>query len=157
VALVVIATFLFWVYAFSGLAKRTPADKLADPAFSRAAIPICTAAMDQIDALPRANTAKTTGERADTIDQANAILTAMVGQLRTIPVAEGADRHLVDAWLADWDALIVDRQQYAQAVRHDPKAKFFVDDRDGQAITEPMDNLAAVNFMAVCQTPDDVG
>jgi hypothetical protein len=156
-AIIIVVTFAFWVYAFSGLAKQAPVDKLGDPTFSRLAVPICTTAMDQIEALPKANTAKTPTQRADTIEQANGILTGMVAQLRTLPVAEGADQKLANAWLADWDALIVDRHEYAQAVRRDPKAQFYVDERDGQAITEPMDNLAAVNHMAACSTPDDVG
>jgi hypothetical protein len=156
-AIVVAASFLFWVYAFSGLAKDRPPDKLRDPAFSKTAEALCRAAMDKVAQLPPANTARTPAERADTVDQANGYLTALVADLRRVPTTSPDDAKLVDRWLADWESLLQSRRQYAQDVRTNPRARFYVDERQAQAITEPMDNLAAVNRMASCATPDDVG
>ena len=70
--------------------------------------------------------------------------------------ADGPDRALVLAWLDDWDSYLDSRDDYARRVRTDPRARFLVDDRDGQAITVPMDNLATVNRMPSCVTPGDV-
>ena len=63
---------------------------------------------------------------------------------------------LVVAWLNDWDTYLSSRDDYARRVRTDPRARFLVDQRDRQAITVPMDNLAKVNRMASCVTPGDV-
>ena len=70
--------------------------------------------------------------------------------------ADGPDRALVLSWLRDWDTYLANRDGYAQRMRTDPRARFLVDQRDRQAITVPMDNLANVNRMASCVTPGDV-
>jgi hypothetical protein len=155
--MIVMSSFLFWAYAFSGLAKERPPDKLHDPAFAQGAEPRCMVTKDQLARLPLANTARTPAERADTIDVANADLAAMIVDLRRIPTTNAADAKLVASWLADWESLLRSRLQYAQDVRTNPRARFYVEERKAQAITEPMDNLAAVNHMASCSTPDDVG
>jgi hypothetical protein len=156
-AAVVVGSFLFWIYALSGLAKRDPIDRFGDTAFPRGAEPICRAAMDRLDRLPFAISAETPAERADTVEEANAILAAMVAELARIAPSGGADGELARAWLADWDDYLRSRVDYAERVRDDPRARFLLGVRDGQSITKPMDNVAAVNRMPACRVPDDVG
>jgi hypothetical protein len=156
-AAVVVGSFLFWIYAFSGLAKRDPLDEFDDPGFPRAAEPICREAMADLDRLPLAITARTPAERADTIEEANAILGAMVGELTRIAPVDGPDGDLAGAWLGDWSAYLESRRDYAERVRNDPRARLLLPVRDRQSITKPMDNVAAVNRMPACRVPDDVG
>lgn len=153
---VVVASFLFWIYALSGLAKREPPDSLQDPTFAQGAEPRCAAVAAQVAALPPASSARTPAERANTVEVGTGLLRGLVADLRTIVPAAGPDRDLVVAWLDDWDSYLGSRDDYARDVRADPRARFLVDDRDGQAITEPMDNLATVNRMPSCVTPGDV-
>jgi hypothetical protein len=153
---IVVASFLFWIYAFSGLARRTPPDSLEDPAFAQQAEPRCAAAAERVAALPPAQTAANPAERAATVDAGTAILRDMVADLRTIVPPAGPDNQLVVAWLADWDTYLGNRDDYARRVRTDPRADFLVDVRENQGITVPMDNLATVNRMASCVTPGDV-
>jgi hypothetical protein len=153
---IVVASFLFWGFAFSPWAKETPPDSLKDPAFAQQAEPRCAAAAALMKQLPPAQTAANPGERADAVDQGTAILADLVAQLRTFTPAVGTDHELVTAWLVDWDSYLANRADYARRVRTDPKARFYVKLRDGQAITTPMDNVATVNHMPSCVTPLDV-
>jgi len=152
----VVASFLFWIYAFSGLAKREPPDSLQDPAFATRAEPRCATTAAAVAQLPPAPTARTPAERADTVEVGTGLLRSLVTDLQTMVPADGPDRALVLAWLDDWNSYLGSRDDYARRVRTDPRARFLVDDRDGQAITVPMDNLATVNRMPSCVTPGDV-
>ena len=153
---IVVSSFLFWIYALSGLAKRDPPDSLQRRDFAERAEPRCAATAAALDQLPPANTARNPVERADTVDAGTQLLRTMVADLRAMAPADGADRALVLAWLSDWDTYLANRDDYARRVRTDPRARFLVDQRDRQAITVPMDHLANVNRMASCVTPGDV-
>jgi hypothetical protein len=153
---IVVASFLFWIYALSGLAKRTPPDTLGDRAFALAAEPRCAVAAEQIKQLPPAQTSATPADRAATVDAGTAVLRAMVADLRRLTPPAGGDHALITAWLADWDRYLASRDDYSLRVRSDPRARFLVDVRDNQAITVPLDNLATVNHMPSCATPGDV-
>lgn len=157
VATVVIASFALWVVALGRIGVGDPVDTLDDRAFAEAAEPLCAAAVADIERLPGASTARTAAERAVTLDQATDRLAVLVGQLRALAPGSGEDVGVVAAWLADWDTYLGDRRDYAARLRVDEAAEFQLTTRDGQDITRPMDNLAAVNHMASCATPGDVG
>lgn len=156
IAVVMIVTFLPWAYALSGLADRTPPDTLRDPAFRRAAEPLCRTARADIDALPPARTAKSAAERSVTLDAATDVVERLVGDLRAIPVTSDFDRTIVGQWLADWDRYVEDRRAYARTLRSDPGARFVLTAEGGLDYTKAMDAMADVNHMTSCQVPGDV-
>src|SRR4051794_28693101 len=74
---VVVASFLFWIYALSGLAKRDPPDSLQRPDFAERAEPRCATTAAAVAELPPAQTARDPAERADTVDAGTRLLRAM--------------------------------------------------------------------------------
>lgn len=155
---VIIVSALVWIYALSGAARRDPPNKLSVPDFATAAEPICADAMAALDALPAAATASGPQERADVLDEGGAILSAMVDDgLRPLaPTAPARDAEMVQEWLSDWDTYIADRAGYADRLREDPDARFYVSEKERMQITKGIDDLAEVNEMPSCATPGDV-
>lgn len=154
---VVVALVAMWVYAFSGLAAKDPPDLLDDPTFSAAAEPLCAEAVDRLDALPRALEATTPEERATTVAQANAVLTAMVGDLRAIaPDDQDRDSRITGRWLDDWETHLADRAAYVEDLQAGSEAPPVFTARGGRSITATIDNFAKVNAMASCTTPLDI-
>lgn len=155
--LVVLGLTLMWIYAFSGVAAKDPPDQLDDPAFAEAAEPVCDAARDDLEALPAARDADSPEERAVTVRQANAALTAMVDELDTlVPPTGDRDERITRLWLEDWRTHLDDRAAYADSLAAgstDP-AEFTA--RGGRSITATIDNFAEVNDMASCTTPLDL-
>ena len=145
----------FWFYAFVIAPKGSP-DILDDPAFAEASAPRCTQARAVIDALPRANTAKTAVERADTIDEANRELRDMLTTISALPTGNEHDTKLIGLWLTDWRQYVTDREAFARALRTDESATFGVTARNGQQITRAIDAFAGRNKMPSCEVPDDV-
>lgn len=154
---VVLGLTLMWIYAFSGVAAKDPPDQLDDPAFAEAAEPVCAAARDELESLPAARDADSPEERAVTVRQANATLTAMVDQLEElVPGGDDRDQRITRLWLADWRTHLEDRSAYADSLASgstDP-AEFTA--RGGRSITATIDNFAEVNDMASCTTPLDL-
>ena len=157
-AVVVVGSFALWAYAFSGVARRTAPDTLADKAFVAAAKPLCAAAQADIAELPSAISAKTAPERAETLEIATSRVEQLGGELRRSLTPESADFDILTRWFADWDRYVANRRAYATTLRTDSKARFQLDARStGEGITKAMDNLATVNRMDECATPGDVG
>jgi hypothetical protein len=155
--LVVGGIILMWIYVFSGAAAEDPPDQLDDTGFAVTAEPLCAAAVDDIAALPSAGEAATAVERAEVLDDANAVLTAMVDDLAEIEVDTTRDRELVDLWIADWRIYIEDRREFADELRIDATAELLVTAREGRQITLTIDRFASkvVNDMESCTTPLD--
>lgn len=154
---VVVALVAMWVYAFSGLAAKDPPDLLDDPAFSVAAEPICADAVDRLDTLTPALEADTPEERAATVARANAILTAMVDDLRAIaPDDQDRDSRITGRWLDDWETHLADRAGYVEDLQAGSEAPPVFTARGGRSITATIDNFAEVNDMASCVTPLDI-
>jgi hypothetical protein len=155
--LVVGAIVLMWLYVFTGAAAEDPPDQLDDDGFARTAEPLCAQAVEDLAALPSAGEAATAADRADVLDAANAVLTAMVDDLAAIEVDDTHDRELVDLWIADWRTYIDDRRAYADELRVDDTAELLVTAREGRQITLTIDRFASkvVNDMESCTTPLD--
>jgi hypothetical protein len=145
----------YWVYLFAFTGDYRPAGYLNDRTFPAAAEPICRGAMQRLDALPPARTARTATQRAGTVDQADAILRDMIRRLHGV-VPDTADRKFIDQWLDDYGTFVGDRDEYAQALRRDPGAEYLVTKKYGQQISVALDNYAQVNHMDSCTTPNDV-
>jgi hypothetical protein len=158
VRLVVVAMVAMWgyvLYLAFGPGRQPSPDRLDDPAFAIAAEARCDLALDDVAALPRASDAVSADERADVVDEANAIFAAMLDDLADL-TPPGEDGSLVRQWLADWRIYLGDREEYADALRTDPAAQLLVSAKDRDQITEYLDAFAADNRMIACGTPLDV-
>ena len=154
--LVVLAMAAFWAWAFIWSPRGHP-DRLDDPAYAEASELRCADARSLIDEVPAAADAVDPADRAAQLAQTNAILVAMVADLRaTAPAADTPDGDLVAKWLADWDTYLADRDRYMQRLSEGTDTIFEVTARDGDQITALLDLFADVNGMASCQSPGDV-
>jgi hypothetical protein len=154
---VVVALVAMWIYAFSGMAAKDPPDLLDNDAFSTAAEPICADAVDQLDALPRAQEAGSPEERAGTVADANVILAAMVADLREIAPDQGdRDSRITGLWLDDWETHLADRAGYVEDLEDGAEGAPVFTARGGRSITATIDNFAKVNHMSSCVTPLDI-
>jgi len=148
-----------WGYALWGPTERTFPGALADPAFATQAEAICTVTASQLAALEPAYETRDSGARAEVLEEANGDLAAMLAQLTEIaPSADsGNDGRMIQAWLADWRTFLGDRERYVVALQADAGARFYVSEKDGRQITEPIDFFAErANDMPNCVTPGDV-
>lgn len=150
-----VAMWGYVLYLAIGPGRADPPDRLDDPTFAMGAQVRCRDALDQIALLPRAIEADTNTERADSVEQANAHLDAMLTDLEAL-IPDGVDGELVSKWLADWRTYLGDRAAYATALRNDPEARLLVTAKDHEQITEHLDAFAADNRMPSCSTPLDV-
>lgn len=158
VTLLVVGMVAMWgyvLYLAFGPGRQPPPDRLDDPAFAVAAQARCDAALEDVAALPSASAAASATERADVVDEANEIFDAMLDDLAAL-TPTGEDGSLVRQWLADWRTYLVDRQEFADALRSDPRAQLLVSAKDRDQITEYIDAFAADNRMIACGTPIDV-
>jgi hypothetical protein len=150
------AAILAWTVTVDE-ADIDPPDHLDDPAFALAAEPICAeavATLERRDLLhPHPDTPN---DRAETTDAANAVLGAMVVELRGIEAPPGEEGEWVAAWLVDWEQHIADRQEWADGLRLGDDGPFTESDRGGEQLSKVIDNFAEVNDMPSCATTHDV-
>jgi len=149
-----------WVYVLYlalGPGRQPSPDRLADPTFAKEAQAVCEAAHDDLALLPPAGVdeGESARERAQIVDQANQRLSAMVDDIEPL-APSGEDGEIVAAWISDWRTYLDDRVAYADALRSDPEARFFVTARGNEQVTEYVDAFAADNHMAACATPLDL-
>lgn len=154
----VIVVIGLWSYALFGPTQKHAPGHLSDPSFPEAAQPICASAAAAIAALPPAYSTSDPAERAAVIARANASLTDMLDRLDTTapPAGSSKDADMIAEWLADWRTYLGDRERYADALRTDAKARFYVSTKDRQQITKPIDFFTNINHMLECATPTDV-
>lgn len=157
VLVVVVALTAMWAYALFG--RPDVPGRLDDADFRTAAEQTCARARTALDEVPRSITARTSAERADLVVQGTDILAGMVDELAAQTPSADPGRTVVTEWLADWRTYLGDRREYAERLRSDPDARFYVSqsDRDKRQITAAVDRLANINQMPSCTVPDDVG
>ena len=156
-ALVVVASFGIWAYAYSGRADRPAPDLLDDPGFAAAAEPVCAAARAKLDRLEPAPLATDHVDRAATIDEANLVLADMLQELRAQTPATDRDRQIVGDWLTDWETYLEDRRSFASRLSRDPDARFYQSDVANEPLDRRLSRLADTNRMSSCGAPGDVG
>jgi hypothetical protein len=158
VLILVVGMVSMWgyvLYLAIGPGRQDPVDRLHDPRFAEAAEARCDGAHNAIDQLPAADQTPAPVERADVVDQADAVLAAMLDDLEGLAPG-GDDGVITREWIADWRTYLGDRQAYAEALRTDPGARLLVTAKDHEQITEFIDAFAADNRMPACATPLDV-
>lgn len=155
--LVVVGLTAMWAYALFG--RPAVPGKLEDSDFPATAEQICTDSRAQLDQVPRSISVRSSAERAALVDQGTDILQGMVDRLAAAAPTTEPGRTIVAEWLDDWRTYLANRRDYAQRLRQDPNARFYVtqSERDSSQITAALDRLAKVNQMEACTVPDDVG
>ena len=169
VVLAVLSMTLLWIWILSGAPKRKNPDYLADRAWVERAGERCDTAVAAIDDLPDAASAATPQERVGSVDEANAVLTDLVTDLRDDEPGGSADdragdRKVVKLWLDDWDRFLEARVDYAERLRaYEPDSdaeipRFLLpENQKGDGIDRPIKSFADVNEIPRCATPGDVG
>lgn len=161
--IVVAASFGVWGYIFSGQAGRTPPDTLADASYALAADPRCAAANETVASMPNALDAEDHVDRADQISDTTAVYRTMVDDLDALlddpaVILDERDRSITTEWLADWDRFLDDRLDFAERLRADPTAVFYVAaSSGGERLERRITRFATTNEMLSCVTPSDVG
>ena len=167
----VVASFGFWVWAFSPWARSENPARLDDRAFVGWSERRCSETQSAIGALPSPRQADTLAQRADQVDAGTQHVARLVADLRsaaealplTTPGDGPPDSELVAKWFADWDLYVSDRRAHAAKLRsadeHTPDRdlRFLLSDVVGGGIyTERMDGFARLNNMDACGVPGDV-
>ena len=152
-----VASTLMWIWMLFFYDPGLLIDELEDRTFPTAAEEICAAALEEIDELPPAEVTFDPLERAAVIDEANDILAVMLSQLAPLAPTEPPEAaEAVEEWLDDWSTYLGDRQEYADALRDDPEARFTESPKGPKQISRAIDSYAQVNRMTSCETPGDV-
>jgi hypothetical protein len=162
---VLVATFGFWVWAFSPWAPRENPDRLEDREFAESAEQRCSLTLVRIAEIPSARAAETPAERADQVELATLEVEAMVTDLRGLAegVVDQTEQDILAQWFADWDQYVADRWAHVERLRSasgDTPGRdlaFVVSAVVGTGIyTERLDGFARVNDMDSCLVPGDV-
>lgn len=154
-----LAMFLFWVWILTGGPRKANPDRLDDRAFAEQAEVRCDRLLTDLAALPAAAEATSATERADTLDRANGLVTAMVDDLEADAPLSGDDRISLDGWFADWRIYLDNRRTYAAELEVDPDAQLILAENPelGDGVDRTIMIFADVNDMPSCATPGDVG
>lgn len=157
VLVVVVGLIVMWGYAF--FATPPAPGRIEGSSFPTDAERICAAAKADLERVPRSITVKTSAERAALVDQGTDILDRMLDQLAAAAPTQEPGATITREWIQDWRTYDTNRRDYAQRLRTDPNARFYVSQstRDSAQITAAVDRLARVNGMEACTVPDDVG
>jgi hypothetical protein len=162
---VVLALAAMWVYVLFVAPHRSP-NRLDDRTWTAQAEEVCAAVTAEVAGLPPASSfAEITPkedalrERAGVGQQATDLLRTQVRELRALPAPTGDDDPaLVEAWLADWDIYLEDREEHVADWRAGNDHPFAESETEGGGpITDRMDELAKTNGMTSCVVPQDFG
>ena len=158
---VVLGSFLVWIYAYSGAARRDAPDLISDGAFARTAEAICAEAQADIDAMPGALDAVDGPDRARQIRATNVRYEAMLDELDELTPslsASARDTEIATGWLADWRVIVSDRYDYADRIEVDDQAQFYLSNLGvSERLDRRLTRLATTNLMPSCGAPTDVG
>jgi hypothetical protein len=154
---VVLAVVLMWIWIFSGAAKKTNPDWVTDRDWAEQAEDTCAATQQVVDERAAPAGRQSAAERADAIDESTEDLAAMIAALRDPLPDSAADREVVEPWLADWEKLLDDRRTYADAVRANPDAQFYTEEKFSDGLDSVIETFANVNEIFSCAPAGDVG
>lgn len=158
VSLIMLSVVIFWAWALGPFGPRDNPDSLDDVTYSPAAISICSSAISQLDGLEPAAAAVDPADRADTLSEANVILTTMVEELTALVDPTGTDRDalILDKWLSDWDIYLGDRDDHVQRLLTEGDVPFEVSRVERTSVTGRVDWFANANQMQECGVPLDL-
>lgn len=153
---VMLGVAVFWIWIFSGAARRQNPDYLQDREWVERAEATCAVVQEGIDARS-AQGDRTPEQRADDIDTSSAELRGMLDDLAAPLPGPQEDRAVVEPWLADWQQLLSDRDTYATAIRVNPDARFLTVEKFNDPLDTVIKIFADVNDMPSCGPAGDVG
>ena len=157
--LAALAIALFWIWIFTGGPKKANPDRLDDRAYVSRTEDRCQQLLVDLNALPPAQDSKTATARADVLDQANGMVSKMVGTIEADAPRTGDDGKSLRLWFADWHTYLQDREDFADRLRTNPDAKFLLSENAElkDSVDKTIEVFADVNDMPDCATPGDVG
>jgi hypothetical protein len=154
VVLLMVAMWCYVLYLAFGPGRQPSPDRLDDPAFATRAEATCHEANERVLALPSASESPSAIDRADVLEEADAIYATMLDDLEAF-VPDGDDGDITKEWIADWRTYLADRADFARRLRTDDDARLLVSPKHGDQITESIDAFAQDNRMLACGTPAD--
>jgi len=151
---------VFWIWALFFPPKQAVA-RLEDEAWVARAIPICESANIARNELADTRRIEDVGagaldERADLIDRATAIVSAMVDDLEAVTPTGPDDARLLATWIGYYRQLIVDRLDYTDVLRTGENPPFPETTIDGSPISEYINDFTVANRMKPCSSPADL-
>ncbi len=148
----------FWAWIFSGAPKRANPDRLSDRAFVTRTEQRCRKLDRDLTRLPNAEDTTTPVARAEVLDRANDRVARFVDAIAADARRSGRDVRSVDGWIKDWRTYVNDRRDFADRLRKNPDARFYVSkSKLGDTVDGTIKVFADVNDMSACATPGDVG
>ncbi len=158
VAFIILSVIVFWAWALGPFGPRGNPDNLDDQTYSPAAVAVCSAALAEIDQLEPAFEAESPDDRADTLVEANAILTTMVADLNTLvdPTGTEHDALILATWLSDWEIYLGDRADHVSRLRSEGDVAFQVSRVESSSVSGRIEWFAKVNQMIECGPPLDL-
>lgn len=154
----VLAMVGFWAWIFAGGPQKENPDRLDDRAFVARTEKRCRALRSDLKALPNAAVLTDAADRAELLDDANALVTGMVDEIEADAPERGEDAASVSGWITDWRLYLADRADYADRLRRDPEAQLLLSRSElGDSVDKTIEIFAQVNDMRDCATPGDVG
>lgn len=176
-AAVVVASFGFWVWAFTPWARRENPARIDDRGFVAAVDARCADFQALIAALPPVRPETGLRQRAEQVRAGTEAVEVLIADLRAAAAGLSAvtdsngppDSELVGKWLEDWGVYVADRRAYESsleaaasgapdgAASQGADIRFLLSDAAPVGIyTERMDGFARLNNMDNCQIPGDV-
>lgn len=154
----VVLMIVFWVWIFSGAPKKTNPDYLEDRSYAASLEERCQALRDDLDELPNAADLGSQDERADVLDDANALVGEFIDDIAADAPKTGDASISMEGWIADWRIYLGDREDYARRLRTEDNAQLLVSRSElGDSVDKTIQIFTQVNDIPACDTPGDVG
>ncbi|MEL6892793.1 MAG: hypothetical protein AAFP84_14445 [Actinomycetota bacterium] len=143
----------FWTWALF-FASKEAVNKIEDRAWAERAEAICAPVKQQIRALDLERTAELDG-RAALVDRGTALLDGMLDDVMAVPPSDPKGAEIVPLWIADYEALLARRLDYANELRAGIDEPFTEPTAEGSSIpvTEKLETFAGDNEMPSCAPP----
>jgi hypothetical protein len=150
----------FWVWALFFPPKQAVA-RLDDVAWTERADGICREANLARNELTDTRRIEDVGEgalteRADLIDRATDIVSAMIDEVMAIAPTGPDDRALTEKWAGYYRTLLDDRRAYTEVLRGGDNPPFPETTIDGSPISEYINDFTVANRMKACSSPADL-
>lgn len=154
----VVLMVIFWIWIFSGAAKKDNPDYLQDRAYAESLEERCQALRDDLEDLPNAADLTTQDQRADVLDDANVLVGQFIDDVAADAPKSGDASISMKGWLADWRIYLSDREDYADRLRTEENAQMLVSpSKLGDSVDKTIQIFTQVNDIPACDTPGDVG
>lgn len=139
-----------WAYGIWYSVNR-PAPEPLDDAAHDAAVTTCTAALDDLRAIPDPS-AVATDSGIGRVPAENEVLRRMVTDLRNVEPDDPEGAEAFGRWLDDWDALITARAEFLVAAGERDDARLRIPVADNAPVSVRMDDYADMHDLDACST-----